>query len=147
MLKPALYPRQQQSGFLLIEALVAILIFSLGVIALIGFQSIAIGQSMNGKYRTEAGYLANSLIGQMMVDKANFTGYNGTVGSATGRTSWNAQVANALPNGTATVTVVPNTAADDVPQTVTVTVNWQNPDDASTHNHTTISRVIFQKTP
>lgn len=144
MLKPASYSQQQQSGFLLIEALVAILIFSLGVIALIGFQSIAIGQSINGKYRTEASYLANSLIGQMMVDKGNFTGYNGTVGTASGRISWNTQVANALPSGSGTVTVVPNTTALNTPQVVTVTVNWQNPDDASAHNHTTISQIVFQ---
>lgn len=144
MLKPAHSPKQQQSGFLLIEALVAILIFSLGVIALIGFQSIAIGQSIHGKYRTEASYLANSIVGQMMVDKANFTGYHGEVGTASGRTSWNTQVANALPSGVGRIEIVPNDVVLNTPKTVTVTVEWQNPDDSGLHNQTTVSQIIFQ---
>ncbi len=139
MLRHHNLPQSRQSGFLLIEAMVAIVIFSLGVIALMGFQSIAIGESIKGKYRTEASYLANSIIGQMMVDKANFTGY-ADGGSAAARTSWNTLVSASLPNGAGSITITPNATAN----TVTVAISWRAPDDTSAHNFTTVSQILFQ---
>lgn len=54
-----------QQGFMLIEALFGILLFSIGIIALVGMQGVAIKQSVDGKYRTDASLLANQLFGQM----------------------------------------------------------------------------------
>ena len=56
-----------QSGVILIEALVAILIFSVGILALVGLQATAIKQSTDARYRTEAAALANELIAEMWV--------------------------------------------------------------------------------
>ena len=47
-------PQRRQAGFTLIEGLVAILIFSLGVLALIGLQVNSVRQSSNAKYRSDA---------------------------------------------------------------------------------------------
>ena len=58
---------RQQSGMILIEALLAILIFSLGILALVGLQATSVKQSADAKYRTEAALLANEIIGQMWV--------------------------------------------------------------------------------
>ena len=52
---------------ILIESLLAILIFSLGILALVGLQAAAVKQSADAKYRTEAALLANEIIGQMWV--------------------------------------------------------------------------------
>src|SRR3970282_1880450 len=49
-------------------------------------------------YRSEAGYLANALIGQIRLDMANLASYDDSVASAYGpRTNWRAQVAATLP--------------------------------------------------
>ena len=58
--------RKQQSGVMLLEALIAILIFSLGILGIVGMQSSAVAAARDAKYRTDAGLLANELIGAML---------------------------------------------------------------------------------
>lgn len=58
---------RQQSGVILLEALLAILIFSLGILALVGLQAAAVKQSADAKYRTEAALLANEVIDRKSV--------------------------------------------------------------------------------
>lgn len=54
-----------QSGVMLIEALIALLIFSVGVLGIVGLQSTAAKVSGDARYRSEAALLANELIGRM----------------------------------------------------------------------------------
>jgi type IV pilus assembly protein PilV len=60
-------PRRQHGGFLL-EALVGILIFTLGVLGLVALQSRAIAYSSDAQYRGEAAYLANAYVSKMWAD-------------------------------------------------------------------------------
>lgn len=55
----------RQRGVMLIEALIAILIFSIGVLGIIGLQGSAVKVSTDARYRSEAALLANEIIGQM----------------------------------------------------------------------------------
>jgi hypothetical protein len=57
-------PRTLRGGFLL-EALVGILIFTLGVLGLFALQARAIGYSSDVQYRGEAAYLANAYLSKM----------------------------------------------------------------------------------
>src|SRR6266404_3707340 len=66
-LKPQV--RRSQRGAFLLEALIGILIFSLGVLGIVGLQAQAIRFTNDSEYRAEAVYLANSLISQMWGDK------------------------------------------------------------------------------
>ena len=61
----------KQQGSVLLEGLIAILIFSMGILALVGLQAAAIKNSSDAKYRADASYLANQIIGQMWADRAN----------------------------------------------------------------------------
>ncbi|MEE8253990.1 MAG: hypothetical protein V3S58_00090, partial [Nitrosomonadaceae bacterium] len=56
--------RKEQRGAMLLEALIAILIFSMGILALMGMQVTAINTVSESKYRSDAGFLANRIIGQ-----------------------------------------------------------------------------------
>lgn len=126
----------RQGGFLLIEALVAILIFSVGVIALIGLQSLSLSNSLHGKYRADAGYLANGIIAQMMADRTNVASYvDGASPQATQRGEWDTEVAAALPNGSGSIAMSGSA--------VTVVVGWRSPDETSGHNHTAVAQVVF----
>lgn len=58
--------KNKQSGVMLLEALISILIFSLGILGIIGLQASAVAASRDAKYRIDAGLLANELVGQMM---------------------------------------------------------------------------------
>ena len=78
--------RKQQSGVMLLEALIAILIFSLGVLGIVAMQASAISASRDAQYRAIAGQLAEELIGQMWSGnrdgtalRSNFQGSAGVV--------------------------------------------------------------------
>lgn len=90
-----------QSGVLLLEVLIALLIFSLGVLGLVGLQASASKQSGQTKYRADATLLANDLIGQMWVTSRNFATLNSRFKSADGGgadyLTWKARVAADLP--------------------------------------------------
>ena len=117
--------RRTQSGVALLEALVGILIFSIGILALMGLQAQSIRNTVEAKYRNEAAYLANQVIGQMWVDRANLAAYDTGAGANPNMTAWRTQVANTLPRvvvggaNSPTITVAGNQ--------VTVTVFWQLP--------------------
>ncbi|MCU0869360.1 MAG: hypothetical protein MUF30_07100 [Burkholderiales bacterium] len=55
----------RQRGVMLIEALLGILIFSLGIMALIGLQAQSIRNSSEAKYRADASFLADQIIGRI----------------------------------------------------------------------------------
>lgn len=59
--------RSQRGGFLL-EALIGILIFTLGVLGLVALQGRAIAYTSDAQYRGEAAYLAASHISKMWAD-------------------------------------------------------------------------------
>jgi len=120
-----------QSGVMLIEALVAILLFTLGIIAVMGLQANSILQVSQAKYRTDASYLANQVISDMWVDQGNIANYT-TAGSAQ-RAAWDDQVARSLPAGSGTIA-----RAGTV---ITVTVNWKQPEDVVTHKYVAIANI------
>lgn len=74
MMRP-LMPRGRSKGFLLIEALVGMLIFSIGVLGLVGLQSAAIRTTVDAKGRSDAAFLTNQLIARMWTDRTNLASY------------------------------------------------------------------------
>ena len=105
-----------QQGVVLIEALIAILIFSMGIMALLGLQAAMINNTSDNKYRTDASFIAQQRIGSMWADPANLASYacNTTAAGTCG------DIGTSLPNGTQTITVAPGGL-------VTITVTWQAP--------------------
>ncbi len=90
-----------------------------------GLQAQSIRNTVEAKYRNEAAYLANQIIGQMWVDRANMADYDTAGGANPNMESWRTRVANTLPR----VTVGgANSPEIDVAGTqVTVTMFWQLP--------------------
>jgi type IV pilus assembly protein PilV len=129
-------PRRANSGVMLIEALVGILIFALGVLAIVGLQASMTKVQTSSKFRGDASYLANGLLGTMWADDItnNLTKYTSTAACAAYGpcNDWNMKVAAALPGGSLTVGV-PNVA---YPNDVTVTINWTVPNEGA-HTYTT----------
>ncbi len=111
-------------GILLIEALLGILIFSLGVLAMLGMQATGMRTVIDAKYRSEAAFLASQIVSEMWVDRPDLANYDTTTGNGTSeRAAWIAQVQNTLPQ--ATGANAPTIAV--LGQQVTVTVSWQRP--------------------
>lgn len=130
--------RSRQQGVMLIEALIGILIFMLGILALIGMQAVAMQYTIDAKYRAEASFLANQIIGVMWVDRSNLNNYDTTGGGGTTQlTSWVSQVQQTLPN--ATGANAPSIAISA--RQATVTIQWQRPGDTSVSRHTAVAEI------
>lgn len=117
---------KKQQGSMLLEALIGILIFSMGILAIVGLQSSAIRATTDAKYRVDASFLANQIIGQIWVDP-------GYVVSSTNEAAWLARIAAALPNGDGDISVSGDT--------VTVTITWQPPSASATSQFVTIATI------
>src|SRR3990172_9609444 len=65
----------RQRGATLLEALIGILIFSVGILALVGMQALAIKHMSDAKYRSDAAFFANEIIGQMWVNRGSLGSY------------------------------------------------------------------------
>ena len=138
-----------QRGFLLLEGLIAILIFSAGIIALMGLQAAAIRSSGDAKYRADASFLASQILGDMWADRSNLAtyAYNDTAATLCGSaspsttnarvTNWLNTVSAALPGGKSSIQQI-KVGAGNV---VTVTVCWQGPQDAGPHNYQVVAQI------
>src|SRR2546430_16737962 len=67
-MKATITSRQQQTGAYLLEALIGILIFALGVLGIVGLQAASLRTTTDSAMRAEAVFAANQLIGQMWAD-------------------------------------------------------------------------------
>lgn len=126
------HQKNRQGGVMLIEALVGILIFSVGILALMGMQAVSMRATIDSKYRSEASFLANEIVGVMWSDPANLSNYDSaSCASTTACNAWLTKVATRLPG--ATGANVPTIAVAS--RQVTVTVKWQRTGDVvSQHN-------------
>ena len=129
-------PASQQKGVMLLEALVGILIFSIGILAMLGMQAVGIRNTMDSKYRSEAAYLANEIVGQMWVDRSNIASYDDAGAGNARRTAWNTRVASLIPQDPAAPSSTAPTIAIAGRQ-ATVTVRWKPP------GETTISQYVM----
>lgn len=99
---------RQQQGSTLIEVLVAILVFSIGILAVVGMQAVSVRAVTDAKDRADASFLANQALGRLWGDPQNLSDHAESDTAVAG-----------LPNGKRTVTI--NGAQ------ATVTINWQAP--------------------
>jgi type IV pilus assembly protein PilV len=130
----------KQRGSVILESLIAMLIFSMGILAIVGLQGASIRNVTGAKYRTDASLLANQVIGQMWTsDKAtaalqnNYSSPNGVMYLA-----WASSVQQALPGVIAGT--LPSIVIDGNNQ-VLITIQWQSPGENAPHQHVAIARI------
>jgi type IV pilus assembly protein PilV len=158
-----------QQGSVLLEALIAFLIFAMGILGVIGLQATAINNTLDARYRSDAAFLANQIIAQIWTDPAVITTTNPvtydiqssyacqpcTTSGATTATgnantqAWVAQIKGPnsqlpfLPGVTDTA-FQPAIVIDQVTNHVTVTLNWQSPQNQNvTHSYSTTTQIKF----
>lgn len=149
---------KKESGVALLEALIAVLIFSLGILALMGLQAISIKQTADAKYRADAAFLANQIIGEMWADDpANLDDYahrpTGTPCTPGGAASANAKVTAWLGNATTAGSVAGSlpgavetqqqivVTTSGTTKLVTVTICWQGPQQTVPNQHTVVAQI------
>jgi type IV pilus assembly protein PilV len=124
-------------GFSMIEVLVAMTLFSFGILGMLGMHARAISDFSDIKYRTDAALLTDSLLNDIWVNRANVANYAyAGAGTLPLIQPWLNQVRATLPNGNATIAVNGNT--------VQVVLTWQPPNAAAnnqTHRHVEIATI------
>jgi type IV pilus assembly protein PilV len=124
---------KRQDGVMLLEALIAILIFSIGILAVVGLQAVSIKNVTESKHRTEAAFLANKLLSQMWTDAGNIASYAypGSGGVPTRLTGWVGEVNSRLPAAASVPPIVTITGPSAAGATVSIQVRWQLPEEQS----------------
>lgn len=127
-------------GFTMMEVLVALLVFSLGVLALVGIQATAARMATDARDRATATFLADQLLARMLIsdpttaasfahrpsgtNACNPSGSDSTNAVVTG---WLAEVTAQLPNAASSLQQVVVDAGTGL---VTVRLCWQNGNEA-----------------
>lgn len=131
--------RPTQTGAMLLEVLVAILIFSFGVLALVGLQGSMTRAQTEAELRAEASFLANEALGIMWGDVNNLPAFN----SATCSThdpcaTWQGKIADRLPAGRGVISILP--AAGNQGRMAEITVTWRH-SNGDQRTHRTFSQI------
>lgn len=128
---------KNQSGSILLETLIAVLIFAMGVLGLMGLQAAAFSDVAQSKYRMDAGFLTNQIISSMWIDGVDQVPSYAPVGGAK-TVAWLAQVNNTLPGAAAnppTIVIKDVSNATGKRYEVTVTLSWFPPKDTVPHRY------------
>ena len=128
--------QSHQAGMALLEVLVSILIFSFGVLGLIGLEASAINYSVDAEDRTRAALFASEISRTMWLNG------NVTVPAAQLAT-WQANIANTalgtgLPGGTVTITPTAGTT-----NSADILIQWTPQTDKTATTRQLTTRVIL----
>ena len=139
----------------MVESLIALLVFSIGVIGLISMQAAALGLSADAKSRSDASLLVDKIIGSMWADQraslrsyihqpegsdCNFYGdrsNNATVSSWIGTLAKPGTVRSLLVGSLPRHEQI-KVSADNV---VTVTVCWRSAHDGATRHYSAVAQI------
>jgi type IV pilus assembly protein PilV len=155
--------RSPQFGAMLLEVLVSVLLFALGIVALVGLQAKALGTTGDIRDRTEAVNLVNEYVANMWAEgggnaTTNPTGTHASMQTAwqTGSTNCNSFIATRvvpLLGAGSTMTVAftnrgtPGATAGlgnaSMMADVQVTIQWNDRRDTTTHNYSQISPLVW----
>ena len=144
---------------MLVEALVAILVFSLGILGVVGMQARSVQMMSDATYRAQAAQHASELIAEMWtVNPSRLAALysSGTDPVGTRYAQWKGRIVSgstALPGASAnlpTVTVTTTQTAystnisfgSQTATTVSVTVRWKAPGSETVGSYTTTAMIL-----
>ena len=133
--------QKNQSGVVILEVLVSIVIFAVGVLGIVGLQAVTAKTGVDARFRTEAATLADELVSRAQIwsDTTTLTA-NFQTGGAEYLAWYNNRLAIAgsgLPDAQATVTfLTPFTGGGAM---MSVEISWQSPGGEFRSGHTTVA--------
>ncbi|GGP25769.1 type IV pilus modification PilV family protein [Silvimonas amylolytica] len=132
---------RQQGGFALLEGLITVLIFSIGIIGLVSMQGAIMKANQQSGMRAQASYFAEEIIGLATVDPNNAGCYvTGSASSCSNTTAqsdasdWNTRATAQLPNASMTGRN-PSVTYDSSTGQFVVTLNWKRTDEQDWHQY------------
>lgn len=139
MRRPLTTQPRRSAGFTMIEVLVALLVFSVGVLGLVGIQATATRMAGDARDKAVATFLADQILARMMIsDPATAASFahqatgttpcnpSGAASTNATVTGWLNEVALQLPKAVSTQQQVVVVVSATGPPQVTVRLCWQN---------------------
>lgn len=127
MKRHAMPSRRKTRGMSLIEVLTTVLIFSIGLIALVGLQSRAVQVSVNAEDTTRAALFASELASEMTLQRT------ANLSTATIE-AWTERVQNTTDGGLPNATVSIRAAGTN---TTDIQISWQQPSSTTRNRYRT----------
>jgi type IV pilus assembly protein PilV len=112
-----------QEGVVLLEALIGIVIFSFGILAISGLQAAMIKNTTDSNYRAEASYIVQQELGKMWAKPSTIK----TLADSS------AAISNRLPDGNLAISRISDNRFQFV-------VTWQTPGEPQ-HNYTAVASI------
>lgn len=141
--------QKRQNGVVILEVLVSIVIFAVGVLGIVGLQAVTAKAGVDARFRTEAATLADELVARAQIwsdvstMETNFKSNTGGVTGGPEYQSWFdnrlAIAGSGLPGALATVAFPTPFAATGAGALMTVEISWQAPGSADRSSHTTVA--------
>ena len=130
---PGLRARRHAKGSTLLEGLLVIVLFSVGLLAILRLLTVSAIDSGNAQYRSEASLLASDLISRIWTGDRSLSGIKDRFGdpSKSDYRDWLASVQQRLPGVSASSHAPVVTIGSD--RTVTVTLSRRAPGDRDAH--------------
>jgi type IV pilus assembly protein PilV len=128
-------------GSILLESLLAIVIFSVGLLSLLMLLSTALVEVGNARYRSEASLLAADLIAEMWTGDRSVASLQARYAVTTSEAyqRWQQRVAAQLPGVTELINSP--TVSVDADRSVSITLSWQGPGQAHAHSLLATARI------
>jgi type IV pilus assembly protein PilV len=156
-----------ERGFFLIEALIALLIFTLGILGMIGMGATAVGAQTDARYRSDAATLADEIAGhiQLNADRSTLVNLQNSLDGFQHQPGGGNCVFNGAPSGDAALLAVLNKVVNVGPglpglpgttaatqqilinttaagfNRVQITICWQAPTDIVPRSHVFVTYV------
>ena len=131
-------------GFALIEVLVSVLLFAIGILGLVGLQASMTQAQTDAKVRSDAANLVDELAALAWADMPNIAQYKTATCTANALCNgWLAKLSATLPGGTLTDLSFDDSITNPLDANFgrfTVTVSWTLPN-GGTHRHTAVFNV------
>jgi type IV pilus assembly protein PilV len=127
-------------GSALIESLLAVLVFSVGLLSLLALLTATLKESNNARYRSEASLLATDLVSRMWSGERSLQSLRQRFTPAADEYQrWLERVRSTLPGVTDNQNL-PELLIDDE-RRITLTLHWQTPSDTQQHHLVVVTRL------
>jgi type IV pilus assembly protein PilV len=129
-----------KKGFFIIEALISILVFMIGILGILQLQVGQMQATADAQYRSQASYMAENLMSEIVIDKGNID----TFVDKTNTTymDWESNLRNVLPGVNEYEPEVTTSISSSGGTLVTIVVKWKAPQSESESQYELKSTIL-----
>lgn len=129
-----------KKGFFIIEALISILIFMIGILGILQLQVGQMQATADAQYRAQASYMAENLMSEIVIDKGNIDTFVDKTNAT--YTDWESNLRNVLPGVNENLPEVTTSISPTGGTIVTIVVKWKAPQSESESQYELKSTIL-----